>query len=134
MKKVKNMLSITGAVVLVAMLIGCASTKQTENLLSAAGFKMVPADTPQREAHLKALPPNKITMTHRDGQTYFVYPDSAQNVLYIGQQAEYNQYQNLRLQSQLAQERLNAAAYNANWSVWGPWGTALSPVDSVFNR
>ena len=89
MKKVTALLSIIGAVVLVAMAIGCASTKQTENLLSAAGFKMVPADTPQRQAHLKTLPPKKVTMTQRDGQTYFVYPDPAHNVLYVGQQAQY---------------------------------------------
>ena len=121
MKKVTALLSIVGAVVLVGMAIGCASTKQTENLLSAAGFKMVPADTPQRQAHLQTLPPKKVSMTQRDGQTYFVYPDPAQNVLYVGQQAQYNQYQHLREQNQMAQEQLEAAQLNADWGPWGGW-------------
>jgi len=121
MRKVTTLLGMLGAVVLVAMWTGCASTKNTENLLSAAGFKLVPANTPQRQEHLKTLPANKVSMTQRDGQTYFVYPDPKNNALYVGNQDQYNQYQKLREQNQLAQEQLNAAQLNADWGPWGVW-------------
>jgi hypothetical protein len=42
--------------------------KQKPNMLSAAGFKMVPADTPQKEAHLNSLPPGKLTTVTSDGK------------------------------------------------------------------
>lgn len=123
MKRVATLVNLIGAVALIALAIACASDKQTEDLLSAAGFKIVPADTPQRQANLKTLPANKTSMTTRDGKTYFIYPDPAHNVLYVGQQDQYNQYQKLRVESNIAQEQLNAAEINAdNWGWWGPWG------------
>jgi hypothetical protein len=57
-----------------------------------------------------------------DGKVYFVYPDVAQNVLYVGQNAQYQRYQQLREQNQLGQEQLNAAEVNADWGAWGTWG------------
>ncbi len=118
-----NRLSIVAALALVGLAIGCASTKHTENLLSAAGFKAVPATTPEQEAHLKALPPGKVTMVIRNGKTYYAFPDLKQNVLYIGQDPQYQQYQKLRIQEQLAQDQVDTAEMNteASWNMWGPW-------------
>jgi len=53
--------------------------------LSAAGFNIVPATTPELQARLKAIPAHKVAMVQRDGKEYFVYPDVTQNVLYVGQ-------------------------------------------------
>ena len=39
-----------------ALVAGCASTEKTESMLSAAGFKIVPADTPARQAQLRRMP------------------------------------------------------------------------------
>ena len=49
-----------GALVLSGLLASCAmmsaqKTKDTEQLLAAAGFKMTLADTPAKMAHLKTL-------------------------------------------------------------------------------
>ena len=88
MKQATNLLIIIGAAALVTFVTGCATTKQTENLLSAAGFKAMPATTPQQQAHLKSLPPHKVTMVQRDGKTYYVFPDQAHQVLYVGQDAQ----------------------------------------------
>jgi hypothetical protein len=116
-------LSGIGAAALLALTAGCASTRQTEDLLSAAGFKSVPATTPEQQAHLKTLPARKVTVVERNGKTYFVYPDVKQNMLYVGQQAQYQQYQKLREQYQMALEQENAAEMRANegWGMWGPW-------------
>jgi len=119
--KIFKALLATG--VLVALAIGCSSTKSTENMLSAAGFKMVPADTPERVAHLNSLPPDKITTVQRNGTLYYTFPDPKNNILYVGQQPQYEEYQKLRLQNQMTQEQLSAAEMNENaWGVWGAWG------------
>jgi hypothetical protein len=125
MKKVKTLIMTINCVALLAMAIGCATAKRNEmeGLLSAAGFKMVPATTSAQQAHLKSLPPGKITSTQRDGEMYFTYPDAVNKVLYVGQQAEYKSYQNLRVQKEMADEKLDAAQMNESaYTVWGGWG------------
>jgi hypothetical protein len=122
MKKVAALLSMIGGASLLALLVACATTMRTEDLLSAAGFKIVPATTPELQARLKTIPAHKVTMVQRDGKAYFVYPDVTQNVLYVGQNAQYQRYQQLREQNQLAQEQLNAAELNAEWGAWESWG------------
>jgi uncharacterized lipoprotein YmbA len=78
------------AFALLAFAVGCATTQQTENLLSAAGFNTVIASTPKQQQHLKTLKPDKITSVKRNGKTYFVF-------------------QQLRLQQKLSNENLIAA-------------------------
>jgi hypothetical protein len=104
--------------------LGCSSTKQTEDMLAAVGFKQMPANTPEQQAHLQSLPRHKITRVARDGKTYFAYPDAKRQVLYVGTQAQYDEYQKLRLANKLAEERAQAANLNAEseWAPWGPWG------------
>jgi len=112
-----------GIFALLAAVVGCSTTKQTENLLSAAGFKMMPATTPRQQSHLHTLPPDKVTMVERNGKTYFVFPDPKAQVIYVGQQAQYDAYQKLRLQKQMAEEQVQAANENASdWAAWGDWG------------
>jgi hypothetical protein len=115
-----------GISALLGLAVGCSTTKQTENLLSAAGFKTIPATTPQQQAHLKTLPPNKVTMVVRDAKPYFVYPDAKAQVLYVGQQAQYDAYQKLRVEKQMAEDQAQAAEVYAPgaWGPWGDWGGA----------
>jgi hypothetical protein len=122
MKNVAALLSMIAGASLLAVLVGCATTMRTEELLSAADFKIVPATTPELQARLKSIPADKVSRVQRDGKVYFVYPDVAQNVLYVGQNAQYQRYQQLREQNQLGQEQLNAAEVNADWGAWGTWG------------
>jgi len=121
MKTLKTLLTIS---VLVALASACSTTSQTENMLSAAGFKMVPADTAQKEEHLKSLPADKLTTAQRDGKLYYTFPDPKKNVLYVGQEPQYQKYRQLRLEKRMADEELNAAQLNddAAWNSWGVWG------------
>ena len=118
-----NRLNLVAAVALLGLAIGCASTQHTENLLSAAGFKPVPTTTPEQETHLKSLPPRKVSMVIRNGKTYYAFPDVKQNVMYVGQEPQYQQYQKLRIQEQLAEDQVSASQMNseASWNMWGPW-------------
>src|SRR5215467_14652563 len=112
---------------LVTLAIGCSTTKERENMLSAAGFKMVPANTPERQAHLTSLPADKITPVQRNGITYYTFPDPKNNVLYVGQEQQYQKYRQLRYQKQLADEQMETAQMNENaWGAWGPWGPGFA--------
>jgi len=114
-----------GAFAVLAMVVGCAAnTQSTENLLSAAGFRTVVANTPQRQQHLKRLPPNKVVLVQRNGKNYYVYADPARYQIYVGNPSQYQQYQQLRLARNLAQDQLATAELNQqaamNWDMWGP--------------
>lgn len=106
---------------------GCATTQDTTNLLSAAGFNMIPATTPQQESELGSLPTGKVSLVPRDGTNYYVFPDRGHKILYVGQSAQYQEYQRLRLQKQLATEQLTAAQMNSTtaWTTWGPWSVPV---------
>src|SRR5882762_9807638 len=58
---------------------GCASPQQQvaqkEDLLAAAGFQVKVADTPQRLAAMKRLPPNKFVTRVVNGQPVYLYAD-----------------------------------------------------------
>ena len=125
--RITNLLSILGLATLAIFATGCSTTKQTENMLSAAGFKMVPAATPEQKAHLKSLPAGKVTTVQRNGTTYFVYPDASKEMLYVGQQPQYQEYQRLQLKNQMAMEQLQTAELNSDpaWSQWGVWPGAM---------
>src|SRR5690349_11332413 len=120
MKTLKALLA-TG--VLMTLAIGCSTTQEKGNLLSAAGFKMVPADTTAKKAQLNSLPADKITPVEREGTLYYTFPDPRNNVLYVGQEQQYQLYRQLGLQRQLTDEQLNTAevSNNSAWDFWGPW-------------
>jgi len=113
---------------LVAGLAGCASigAEQTESLLSAATFNMKLADTPTKLAKLKALPQNKVTPITRNGKLYYIYADAAGcQCIYIGNQAAYQQYQQLRIAQNIAADQAAAAEMNQesmmDWETFGPY-------------
>lgn len=107
-----------------SLVVGCSTTASRENMLTAAGFSQVPANTPQRQAHLNSLPADKITPVQRNGSMYYTFADPKHNVLYVGTESQYQEYRRLRLQKQMADEQLAAAQMNedAAWNAWGPWG------------
>jgi hypothetical protein len=110
--------------VLSIALAGCAAMKKseatdTEHLLSAAGFKMKLADTPERLAHLKTLVQLKVVPHERNGKMYYIYADAAYcQCLYAGNQEAYQRYENLAVKQNIAQ--MNQAA-SMDWGMWGPW-------------
>src|SRR5262245_55311336 len=97
------------AAVVIALGAGCASTRQTEDLLTEAGFKARPATTPAQQAQLKSLPAHKVSTVEKGGKKYYVYPDPAKNVFYVGDSAQYEEYRKLRKQHQWEEEEANPA-------------------------
>lgn len=115
-----------------ALLLGaCANSAdmigQREDMLAAAGFSLRPADTPDRVASLKGLPPHKFVSSARNGVVTYVYADpTICGCLYVGDQAAYDRYQKLVFDKKIADEQQMAAQLNenaaVNWSLGGPWG------------
>ena len=114
-----------------ATLAGCAAidrheAEQTEQLLAAAGFQMRSADTPAKLADLQRLQQHKLVRHERDGEITYVYADATDcKCMYTGNQASYDQFQNLRAQEDIASQEMMAAEMNQeaamNWEMWGPW-------------
>jgi hypothetical protein len=121
-KRVKTVSNVIYVAAFVILIMGCAMTKQTENLLSQAGFKSIPANTPARQARLESLPADRITMVQRHGKEYFVFPDASQNMLYVGQKTELETYEALRgSQERSVQAEMNNPMVSPEWDEWEPW-------------
>jgi hypothetical protein len=100
----------------------CSQVQNKEDMLAAAGFTVVPANTPQRQAALARLPPHKFSRQTRNNTLLFVYPDpTICDCLYVGNQAAYDQYRANVFQKQLADEQeMTAQIYQMDWGPWGP--------------
>lgn len=124
--------SRTGIIVLaVGMLTACfsqqARVERHEDNLAAAGFIVRPANTPERQAMLRRLPPNRFITRTRGDTVDYVYADPLVcGCLYVGTQQAYARYkrheqeQNLADEQQMTAETYSDAAWN--WGAWGPWG------------
>jgi hypothetical protein len=106
-KQIFTGFGVIGAIALFALAVGCASTQQTENLLSTAGFRTVVVTNPQQQQ----LQPNKVTVTERNGKTYYVYADPARNQIYVGDQSQYQRYRQLKKQLEVAQQSYNPPVF-----------------------
>jgi predicted small secreted protein len=99
-----------------------------EDTLAAAGFTMLPANTPQRQAQLGKLPPNKFVPKTTGDTTQYVYADPVVcDCLYVGDQKAYGAYKQDVLNKKIADEQqMTAMTYQDSWDWggwdWGPWG------------
>ena len=99
-----------------------ARVEQKEDMLAAAGFTLVPANTPQRQASLASLPPHKFVHQVRNNVVIFTYADpTICDCLYVGNQAAYDRYRQEVFATNIANEQqMTAEMNNMNWDGWGP--------------
>jgi hypothetical protein len=107
-------------------LSACMSPQQRvqskEDLLAAAGFIARPANTPEREAMLRSLPPNQLVQQAHGDQFVYVFADPLVcKCVFTGDPSAYSRY---RLLEQRINEQLVAVQMNEdvvwNWGDWGP--------------
>jgi len=120
--------TVATAVVTALLLGGCSAIRRseaesTEELLAAAGFTMQIADEPTETTKLQSLsPPLKLVPRQKDGQLVYTYADPYNcKCVYVGTEAEYQQYRRLALQKQIADEQLEAAEAAESAATMGPW-------------
>ena len=128
------------ALYLVAALFftGCAGTKHEiaessarnmEFQLHEAGFKILLADTKERQDLLTKLPPGKIARLPMGGTVYFMYPDPVVcSCLYVGREQEMQKLQKLAVDMQRSNQNtlIHEIGENeqAQWGPSGPWGNS----------
>lgn len=129
---VKKIIAATFAVIVTA---GCTSTAnqdstEIERRLSAAGFQMKLANTPEKMEHLKRLGQRRLVPMELKGETVFVYADGELcKCVFVGSQANYQEYERLSIQQHDVDEQrqtaqnINMAVRNQtmNWDLWGAW-------------
>jgi hypothetical protein len=93
------------------LLAGCAGigSANTTSLLTAAGFRARTPQTPKQQQMYAALPPYQVQRATVKGQVFYVYKDEKAGLAYIGREAEYQRYQQLAIQQQIAQNQIMAA-------------------------
>jgi hypothetical protein len=124
----RSLRHIVIACAVLVLVIGCATVKTRQEMLTDAGFRLVLATNAQQLAHLKTLPADRFTMTVRNGTNYFVIPNLQTNALYVGQYAQYVTYERLRFKNEQIEARGNDAEWadratdSAVWDSFGDWG------------
>jgi hypothetical protein len=136
MKSITSLLLALVALAMASGVAGCATSKQQqgvqqkEDLLQAAGFKLIPATTPEQQQMLKTLPNTRVSAVRRKGQVYFVFPARSQAALYVGQNAQYVAYQQagqIPTEDALVKQEIqsiNRSMSSPGWEApWGDWDT-----------
>jgi hypothetical protein len=124
------------SVVLLFAISGCAAIQgekaaSTDEMLAAAGFIIVSADTPEQEQMLNSLTPNKVQFSVRDNKPLYWYADPYNcKCIWTGDQAAYDRYEKLVYESNLVNEEqetammVEQAEFGPGFWGWagGPWG------------
>ena len=133
MKQIRTLFNMVGVIALLALMAGCATTatfpQDKANMLVAAGFKTITPKTAAQQQKLQQLQTGQVAMIQKNGRTYYIVADPPQNLVYVGGPHEYQAYQQMRAQHQLAQENLQTAEVYQDaamqWDAWGGWGSGL---------
>jgi hypothetical protein len=125
-----SVLAICGLV-----LAACAAMESAsqESLLQQAGFQSRTPTTEKQKAAYAALPAYKLHKGSREGRTVYAYKDEKAGVVWIGNKAQYAQYQALAKKAQLKEEKQVARDMDNDlvyrwYGSWKDFGAA-SPVD-----
>ena len=125
-KTSSNILIILAAGAAALFVAGCASvgSGNTTALLTAAGFRARTPQTPKQQQMYAALPPYQVERASVKGRVFYVYKDANAGVAYIGREQEYQRYQQMAIQQQIAQNYYMAAEMDrtAAWGWYGAWG------------
>ena len=121
-----NIILIFVAAVAALFVAGCAEmgSGNTTSLLSAAGFHVVTPQTPKQQQLYAALPAYTVEHATVKGRSFYIYKDEKAGVAYVGRPPEYQRYQQLCVQQQIAQNYYMAAEMNraAAFGWYGAWG------------
>src|SRR4029077_17380942 len=98
----KKLLTLTSVLRIAALtlVIACAGVTTTtiaappqkEVMLQQAGFKTHTVTTARQQELLRALPEGRVSIVQHNGKTFYAFPDAAHNLVYTGNQAQYQAY------------------------------------------
>jgi hypothetical protein len=121
-----NVILIFAAAITALFVAGCAEmgSANTTSLLSAAGFRARTPQTPKQQQIYAALTPYQVQRATVNGRVFYVYKDEKAGIAYVGREQEYQRYQQLAIQQQIAQNYYTAVAMDraAAYGWYGAWG------------
>jgi hypothetical protein len=122
-----NIILIFAVAAATLVVAGCAGmgSGNTTSLLTAAGFRARTPQTPKQQQIYAALPPYQVERARVPGKgVFYVYKDEKAGLAYVGREQEYQRYQQLAVQQQIAQNYYMAAEMDraAAWQWYGAWG------------
>jgi hypothetical protein len=83
-----------------------------------AGFRQVPADTPQKLTHLKTLPQRQLVARTHQGQKYYVFADAEDcKCMYVGRDQQYQSYLRLAREQRVAEDKAVALEDAREWEI-----------------
>jgi hypothetical protein len=101
MKQLTTVTKIIGAVLTLALIIGCqtVSTNQAELaaskkefLLAQSGFKVITVTTPKQQQAINGLAQYRVSAVKYNGKLYYVFPTATKDKIYVGKQKQYHVY------------------------------------------
>jgi hypothetical protein len=108
------------AVVGLAMAVSAcaAATQRTESMLTQAGFRQIPADTPQKLTHLKTLPQRQLVQRTHQGQKYYVFADAEDcKCMYVGRDQQFQSFQRAAREVRAAEDQATALEEAKEWEI-----------------
>ena len=106
-----NIILVLAAAAAALFVAGCAGMESgnTTSLLTAAGFRARTPQTAKQKQVYASLPAYKVHRATVNGKVFYVYKDEKAGLAYIGREPEYQRYQQLAVQQQIAQDQYMAA-------------------------
>lgn len=119
-------------------LAGCATTtKQTEQLLTQAGFQRYPANSETKLKHMMTLPADKLTIARINGQPYYVFPDPANRQIFVGNAEQFQTYQQILSYHQLEADSHILAVEDKgpgdDTGKWAEWTSTTGWTHGTYN-
>ncbi len=102
----------------IALLAACTSPPPAPvtptSLLEQAGFVRKNANTPERLAAMRMLPPHHFVLQNSNGSVKYLYADPLEcGCIYVGGQRAYNDYQRI-MAARVRAEQIRAIVSTAN--------------------
>jgi hypothetical protein len=140
----RTVITILAALAASVAAAGCAATQvpetpieraqRIEPMLNAAGFRVLPADTPERRSQLASMTPLQIRFTPHEGRMQYWFADPYYcNCLYIGNDKAYDAFAKELEQIQIANQQEMAAQMNEDAAAEQENMTFMAwPADEIF--
>lgn len=123
---------LMGMMALSCLLTGCAAGTATsppqaasptgmEEMLTAAGFKVLPVNNPKRQAIMQKLPPRQL-VPHKKGQELvYVYAVPEAQSLYVGDEGAYQRFINQAVLQKLEERHHTLGTESTDPEFWTMW-------------
>jgi hypothetical protein len=116
------------AVVIGIFLAGCAtgpsgsSAPSQADLLTQAGFKSHPANSPEKLAYIHTLPAKKVVLNqYNDKPLYLVCTDPDSKQCFLGDEAAYDRYKQLAIQQSISEDQMKVQEHRWDPQAWQMW-------------